>query len=1242
MASSGHRQTGSVSQNHKAQLASAYNELGKELSSHKIRVVGNYTLGKVIGEGTYGKVRMGIHRLTGTRVAIKQIPKAMTASLTREIHHHRQLHHPHVTQLFEVIATENNIWLVTELCSGGELFDYLAEKGRLGEDETRVFFGQLCLAVAYVHEKGIVHRDLKLENVLLDERCRVKLGDFGFTREFERGVLLETYCGTTGYASPEMLLSQKYLGPEVDVWSLGVILYTMLTGTLPFDDDDESVMRSKVIKGEFEDPEWLSDDARDLLKCILQVDPTKRSTIAQILSHSWFTSHNGSPALPPAPTEAASVSRSASPTLVSAPSILAAQPVSLSSTASDSTFHSASSEVLPSTPSTPAEPLIDFLPLDDVSAARRDSSESTVRGIATPHHEYSKMDKLPEEEEATDFDNSLPEATPMRPSLSRNTTSRSSSRGPPAMPIRTPARTKRRSVSSTLSDHSSPTFEKPSTSTPQDFSSLLSTPAPLIFSTLLERELLNNLCSLGFDTGQIVHSVLADACDATGALWWMMKRRAERRALEDGVPKVVEPVAEQKTDVTRKNDEKEAKSRSLGHSSREDRSRSPIPPLLVAAHSAPELQLIPATPTAPSSKRAISPPRAMSPSNPMLSPSPTPVESVNIKSHPSTPSGSMKDKDGSKGRKTRAGSVSIMQRATTALEAAGLVRKKSAEAVKDHKKDSGETRNGSGEDPRSSAGSSKLLKSPPLKPQKDGPITPPSSMEAPISALAGSPWVLASSRESPPPTPTNSPGNSLGALPTIGENSNKSHHHRNRASLLSAFRMWFKEDPKGKRKAPPAALDVESLSYPQPNLNSPGTSPIAGRGRGTIKRRISNGRPKVTTGRKTGNRAKRGSMSSRRSSSINSRRSSITSAQVGILESSSYNVDYMPPVSRQRSDPSRRSFGSHTPNSELDEFVSRPSSVHSFIVQQRHRKSPSASSAGSMYPGRTSSPLPKYHRRGGSGSSTRVVRQMQGSVPYKQSHLRSNSASSNHSRTSSRPGSLYELSETEEVTHSPTKFHRSLDDTPRRNNHGPTTFVAQKRSTPFSNPGGGGYLHSIGRSSWKKSWGMEPPGWQTRPSQPPTIEVLAISPAVTPGSIRDVFTGRQSMGDDSDWVDEDDDMAGYAGGLGQMPSSSSTTFSQPIDSPILSPPPRSGGSRAPHTSTSKRFGGGLTANSGTRNGRGKTSGRSPVGRSSPLPPPPESTFEVPPETRGGRRQLPTGRSGPAFRHPIQEEDEDEE
>ncbi|KAF8989912.1 kinase-like domain-containing protein, partial [Cyathus striatus] len=226
---SSHKHSGSQSQNHRAQLANAYNELGKELSSSKVRVVGNYTLGKVIGEGlsphspslshrspslgAYGKVRMGTHRLTSTRVAIKQIPKAMSPALTREIHHHRQLHHPHITQMYEVIATESSIWIVTELCCGGELFDYLVEKGRLSEDETRVVFGQLCLAVAYLHENGIVHRDLKLENVLLDERCRVKLGDFGFTREFDQGSSWRPSAALPATPAPKCSV-QKIPGPR--------------------------------------------------------------------------------------------------------------------------------------------------------------------------------------------------------------------------------------------------------------------------------------------------------------------------------------------------------------------------------------------------------------------------------------------------------------------------------------------------------------------------------------------------------------------------------------------------------------------------------------------------------------------------------------------------------------------------------------------------------------------------------------------------------------------------------------------------------------------------------------------------------------------------------------------------------------------------------------------------------------------------------------------------------------------
>ena len=764
-----------------------------------------------------------------------------------------------------------------------------------------------------------------------------------------------------------------------------------------------------------------STEARDLIKNILQVDPSKRLSIAQILAHPWFKVRRATDPEPPVISEEITASRPTSLTFIPPPSLMVPQP---SSALSDSSFHSASSEVAPSTPSTPDEPVVDVASTEEQTGMHRNSSNATLRQNIISRLEQVAMSKVPEEE-SPNADS--PEAPPMRPSLSRGTTtSQGSSKGPPAFPIRTPVRTKRRSVSSTLSEHAP--LDKAATAQPPDFSSLLNTPAPLIFSTPLERELLNSLSSLGFDTGQIVHSVLADACDATGALWWMLKRKAERKAMENGTlqAQMVEVHGETSEDdataSARHSMDRGDTDRTITPSSLREQSRSPIPTALAQAHSAPELQFIPATPTAPTAKRAETPPRAMSPSGPLLSPpSATPTESAS-RSHPSTPSGSMKDKDGSKGRKARAGSVSIMQRATTALEAAGLVRKKSAEGVREDKHS--DKRGGSGEESRNS-GSSKL-KSPPLKPTKDGMSTPPPTLDPQTAAsLAGSPWVLAGSRHSTPATPTNSPGDSLGALPTIGENSTKLSQGRNRASLLSAFRLWFKEDPKGKRKAPPPALDAESLAYPPTSVGSSTSSPVTGRGRGTIKGRIGNSRSKTQASRKVANRAKRGSVSSRRSSSVNSKRSSVTSAQIGSFDPSpSYSLDQMAPVSRQRSDPSRRSFGSRTPNSERDEFISRPSSVHSFIVQQqRHRKSPSASSSGSMYPGRTGSPLPsKIHRRGGSGSSTRVVRQMQQSTTsYKQSHLRSNSASSNHSLASPRHGSLYELSESEGIrTSSPT------------------------------------------------------------------------------------------------------------------------------------------------------------------------------------------------------------------------------
>jgi len=277
------------SRNQRAKLVADYQELLKELSTKNIRSVGNYSLEDTLGEGTYGKVKLATHKLTGQKVAIKIIPKKYAENLTREIHHHRYLHHPNIISLLEVIPTETEIYMVLEYCEGGELYDFLVERGRLRENLARKMFGQLCRAVKYCHDRRVVHRDLKLENILLDAHNNIKLGDFGFTRECESKKLLETICGSTGYSAPEMLLAKKYSGLEVDIWSLGVILYTLLCGALPFDDDDENEMKHKIIKGEYEMEEFLSNEAKDLIRSILQLEPSERPTLKQILQHTWFT-----------------------------------------------------------------------------------------------------------------------------------------------------------------------------------------------------------------------------------------------------------------------------------------------------------------------------------------------------------------------------------------------------------------------------------------------------------------------------------------------------------------------------------------------------------------------------------------------------------------------------------------------------------------------------------------------------------------------------------------------------------------------------------------------------------------------------------------------------------------------------------------------------------------------------------------------------------------------------------------
>ncbi|KAF9402103.1 hypothetical protein BGX21_011210, partial [Mortierella sp. AD011] len=272
------------------QLAADLNDLFKDLQSNQVKVVGNYHLGQVIGQGTYGKVKLATHALTGQQVAVKVVAKSHASIITREIYHWRCLSHPNIAHLHEVLTTESKIYLVTEYCPNGELLEALIRDGRCKPSLAKRWFRQICHAVQYCHLRKIVHRDLKLENILLDAQNNIKLIDFGFTRECESKKLLESYCGSAAYTAPEIIVGKKYSGPEADIWSLGVILYTLLAGYLPFDDDSEAVVQDKIIELDYEIPtDIICKDAQDLIQSILKEDPKERFSIEQILNHSWWT-----------------------------------------------------------------------------------------------------------------------------------------------------------------------------------------------------------------------------------------------------------------------------------------------------------------------------------------------------------------------------------------------------------------------------------------------------------------------------------------------------------------------------------------------------------------------------------------------------------------------------------------------------------------------------------------------------------------------------------------------------------------------------------------------------------------------------------------------------------------------------------------------------------------------------------------------------------------------------------------
>ncbi|KAM7510088.1 hypothetical protein LguiB_008963 [Lonicera macranthoides] len=257
----------------------------------------NYKLGKTLGIGSFGKVKIAEHALTGHKVAIKILNRRkiknmdMEEKVRREIKILRLFMHPHIIRLYEVIETPTDIYVVMEYVKSGELFDYIVEKGRLQEDEARNFFQQIISGVEYCHRNMVVHRDLKPENLLLDSKCNVKIADFGLSNIMRDGHFLKTSCGSPNYAAPEVISGKLYAGPEVDVWSCGVILYALLCGTLPFDDENIPNLFKKIKGGIYTLPSHLSPGARDLIPRMLVVDPMKRMTIPEIRVHPWFQSH---------------------------------------------------------------------------------------------------------------------------------------------------------------------------------------------------------------------------------------------------------------------------------------------------------------------------------------------------------------------------------------------------------------------------------------------------------------------------------------------------------------------------------------------------------------------------------------------------------------------------------------------------------------------------------------------------------------------------------------------------------------------------------------------------------------------------------------------------------------------------------------------------------------------------------------------------------------------------------------
>ena len=260
-----------------------------------LKQIGDYTLGTELGSGAFGKVVLGKHIYTNEPVAIKILDKMILShtpddyqSVRQEINILKSVKHKHIVQLYDVLQTPRHIFIIMEYCEGKDLLDYILTKSKLSEEESLKYFHQLINALFYLHSQNIAHRDIKIDNMLLDRNRDLKLVDFGLSTKYPDDNLLDQPCGTVVYAAPEVLQGREYHGMLADVWSSGIVLYGMLSGYLPFGEQDDEINRINIISGKINYPNYFSTCVKDLLMHMLDLDPMTRYTLQEVRSHPWF------------------------------------------------------------------------------------------------------------------------------------------------------------------------------------------------------------------------------------------------------------------------------------------------------------------------------------------------------------------------------------------------------------------------------------------------------------------------------------------------------------------------------------------------------------------------------------------------------------------------------------------------------------------------------------------------------------------------------------------------------------------------------------------------------------------------------------------------------------------------------------------------------------------------------------------------------------------------------------------